>query len=612
MVTRPISVSLSLAAAMALMTSVNLVGCGSNKPQLRIESKEEPAGPPLLRDVTAESNLVHTYRNGEEADEYSIVESLGGGAALIDFDNDGLYDVFVTGGGFFESKDKKLIKGHPCRFFKNLGGMKFKDVTKDVGLDQIDFYTHGVAVADYDRDGWPDLFVTGYGRVALFHNEPVDTMDPSKGRKFVDVTEKMGLKGMVFTTSAAWADFDGDGFPDLYVVQYVDWSWENNPPCPSYWPNKKKEENRDVCPPSAFSGIRHFLFRNNGGMSFTDVSKEAGIRVEGQKDEDGKQRELGKGLGVVVARLDNSRRPSIYVANDTVDNFLYFNRGNWKFEELGLTKGVARDNKGNPQGSMGVDVADYNNSGLASIFVANYENEMHALYRNTGKNDMFTFSSQQTGIASIGQRYVGFGAVFADLDMDGWEDIFIVNGHVIRFPVHVPLAQKPVLFRNNGKGKFVDITSRGGTFTEKEHRGRGLAVGDLDNDGRPDFIVSNINEPVTVLRGIVGEGAAGQKGEQPHWIGLDLKGTKNRDIVGTQVTLEVNGQKLTRFVKGGGSYLSANDPRILVGLGTAKKVDRITIEWSHGGDQVLETGETPVDRYYRVLEGEKSMQPWGK
>src|SRR5262245_14691162 len=267
---------LGLFCGVAIATCWLALGCGGKS--VPKDPQPAPAPQPASRffeDVTAESDLRFTFRNGEEAGHAAILESLGGGVALIDFDRDGLLDVFVTGGGYFAGPDKKQIKGHTCRLFKNLGGWKFRDVTAEVGLESLAdgagwFYTHGAAVADYDNDGWPDLLVTGWGRLVLYHNEP-DPKDPTK-RRFVDVTAKAHLGNPSWSTSAAWADFDGDGYPDLYLCHYVNWSFANNPKCPGYTSGIKQ----DVCPPREFIGLAHRLFRNNRDGTFEDVSKAAG------------------------------------------------------------------------------------------------------------------------------------------------------------------------------------------------------------------------------------------------------------------------------------------------------------------------------------------------
>ncbi len=567
----------------------------------------------LYRDVTASSGVAQTYHNGEEAGHYAILESLGGGVGLIDFDGDGLLDVFLPGGGYYDGPDKKEIKGHPSRLFKNLGGGRFKDVTKEAGLDGSLFYTHGCAVGDYNCDGWPDLLVTGWGRVVLYKNEP----DGKGGRRFRDVSKEAGLTDELCSSSAAWADFDGDGLPDLYVCQYVDWDLiKNNPICKGF----SAKVPRDVCPPKQFTGRPHKVYRNNGNGTFADVSKSAGLRMP-RTDDDYKQltwlsadaverlragdsrHEFGKGLGVVAVVVTGEGRPDLYVANDTVDNFLYLNvsvPGQIRFEEVGMPSGVARDHQGVPNGSMGTDAADFDGSGRAALWCANYENELHGLYKNQGTNGVFQFYTQAAGIAAIGQLYVGFGTAFIDLDNDGWEDLVISNGHVIRYPGAAGLRQKPVLLRNKGQGKYLAVTRQGGPYFRTEHLGRGLAVGDLENRGRPDLVISHLNEPAAVLRH---EGETGN-----HWLGVELVGRQHHDVVGARVVVEAGGRKLTHFAKGGGSYLSASDRRLLFGLGANTRVDRVTVFWPGGAEQQFPGAPFQVDGYWRLTQDQAAAE----
>jgi hypothetical protein len=529
-----------------------------------------------------------TYRNGEEADQYTILESLGGGVALLDYDGDGLLDLFIPGGGTFNGPEHKTIQGYPGRLYRNLGGWKFQDVTAQVGLNQPVFYTHGCAVADYDRDGWPDLLVTGYGRLALYHNEP----DGKGGRRFREVSKAAGLPEGLWTTGAAWGDLDGDGFPDLYLCQYLGWSFANHPRCPAFDPKYPAE----VCPPRVFAGLPHKLYRNNGNGTFTDVSQQAGLRP--YTGDPAKDQEPGKGLGVVIGDVDGDGKPDIYVANDTVDNFLYLNRSTGKklrLEEVGLERGVARDDKGMPDGSMGVDLGDFDRSGRPAIWVTNFENEMHALYRNLG-NGQFLFCTPASGIAAIGQLYVGFGTAFVDLDNRGWEDLVVVNGHVLRHPPRGTPRQLAVILHNQGGGRFVEITRQGGDYFQHAHMGRGLVVGDLDNDGRPDLVICHSNEPVVLLRNQAETGH--------HWLGVSLVGRQHRDIAGARVVLETDGARLTRFAKGGGSYLSSSDRRLLFGLGESGQVRRLTVSWPWGDTQTWDGSRLAVDRYWRLVEGQ--------
>ncbi len=532
-------------------------------------------GPAWFSDVTEQTGLRAAGRNGEESDQFTILESLGVGVALLDYDGDGRLDVFVVGGGYFDGPNKIDLKGHPCKLYRNLGGLKFEDVTTASGLDIAWWYTHGVAVADLDRDGWPDLVVTGYGRIELFHNQP----DGKGGRRFVAVGEKLGLKDDSWSTSAGWADIDGDGFPDLYVCHYCDWSFANNPACTGQIPGVARE----VCAPQRFKPLVHSLFKNEKGKGFHEAASEHNFKPE------------GCGLGVVLADLNADGRPDVYVGNDATNNFLFFNRGG-RLEEKGMAAGAAVDDAGRYNGSMGVDVGDYDGSGRPAIWVANFQGELHALYHNLGK-ELFDHRSRAVGVGAIGLYRVGFGTAFIDIDGDGWEDLVVVNGHVLRAPAGSSQKQRPVMFHNTAgpAGRvFKDVSDRGGRFFHTAAVGRGLAVGDLDNDGRPDLVVTHNNGPVVILRN---EGV----GAHP-WLGVKLIGKGYRDIVGSTVTLEVGERKLTRFVKGGGSYCSASDPRILFGLGTVGKVKKITVRWSWGETQSWENLETGA--YWELTEGE--------
>lgn len=576
--TRTVFTLLLAAAGLVAPTACDRGGNKDVRPTSEVAAVA-PAGAGLFRDMTAGSGIDFMYRNGEEAAQYTILESLGGGVALFDFDGDGLLDVFLTGGGYFEGKE---IRGYPSRLYKNLGGWKFRDVTAEVGLGGPLFYTHGAAVADFDRDGWPDLLVTGWGRLALYRNVP----DPTRGRRFVEVTRQAGLNDPRWSTSAAWADLDGDGFPDLYVCHYVDWSFANHPTCPGLTPDVA----RDICSPKVFRALSHTLYRNNADGTFSDVSKAAGLRQNTDDD--------GKGLGVLIVDVNDDRRPDVYVTNDTTDSLLYLNRGHGKFEEKGLLCGVAQDDQGKADGSMGVDAADFDGSGRPSLWVANYVGEYHALYRNDSRpgRESFTFATHAAGIARMGQQYVGWGTAFVDVDNDGWEDLVVGNGHVVRHSRLPPLQQQPVLLHNGdreGRRWFTELTAEGGPYFQTAHRGRGLAVGDLDNDGRPDVVVSHMNEPVAVLRN---ESLSGH-----HWLGLQLAGEGHRDVVGAKLTLDVSGRRLTRFSKGGGSYLSSGDRRILFGVGTADKVGRLTVAWPSGRTEHWDG--LAVDRYHRLQEG---------
>jgi enediyne biosynthesis protein E4 len=599
-------------------------------------SSSDGQGSPMFEDATNASGIKFKYQNGEEAKYCGILEQLGGGAAIFDFDGDGLPDIFIPGGGHFQegveaylpkhmqeflelkktNPDAKLppppkIYGYSGRLYRNKGNFQFEDVTEQVGLgNQPNFYTHGAAACDYDRDGWPDLLITGYGRVILYHNEP----DGKGGRKFVDVTQKSGLLGPnpqilseesgqpsphFWSSSAAWGDLDGDGYPDLYLCQYANWSFaKNHPPCPNMTPHSEY----DVCPPKEFGSVPHALWRNNGNGTFTNVTKEAGLNID-RPDKD-----YGKGLGVMFIDVDGDGKPDIYVCNDTTPKFLYLNRstpGHMKFEEKAQGLGVAFDGDGVANSSMGLDGADFDGCGRPSLWVTNCENEFHGFYKNVSNNGKltFTFNTSAAGLGSIGPIYVGFGTKFLDVDNDGWEDIVVTNGHVVQFPHQNGLRQKPTLFMNapattkmGGTRKFIDRTPDGGSYFKEVHRGRGLAVGDFDNDGRVDMVIVALNEPVRILRNV--------SNPANNWLGVELHGKDRRDLVGTRLTLEVGDRKLVRYIKGGTSYLSSHDPRLVFGLGNESKVGKLRVEWSWttGEQQAQEWDGLEPKKYHKLDE----------
>ncbi|OWK45084.1 hypothetical protein FRUB_01415 [Fimbriiglobus ruber] len=524
--------------------------------------------------MTAAAGVDFTYHNGEDAGHFAIIESLGGGVALFDFDNDGLLDIFFPGGGRYEGK---TVLGLPGRLYRNRGNWKFEDVTAKVGLAGPFQYSHGAAAFDYDNDGWIDLLVTGYNRLVLFHNEP----DGAGGRRFVDVTAAAGLADHTWSTSAGWGDLDGDGFPEIYVSHYGDWGFETNHPTDCTYDGKT----RDVCQPRKFKALQHLVYKNNRNGTFTDVTAKLNLRKD------------GKGVGVLVVDVDGDARPDVYTANDTDDKFLYLNRGKageLALEEVGLLVGVARDDRGQPNGSMGVDAADYDRKGRPSFIVTNYESELPALYQNRSAGDRlhFLFASQTSGVAAVGGSYVGWGVGFLDYDLDGWEDLLMVNGHAIRFPTKVDRRQKPILLRND-HGRFADVTRDAGPYFQTPHNARGAAFGDLDNDGKTDVVVSHVNEPVVVLRNATPTA-------DRHWLGLDLIGAKNRCVVGARVVVETPSGPQTRFAKGGGSYGSTNDRRMIVGLGADATIAKATVYWPYGKVQEY-TGLT-ADGYWKLEE----------
>ena len=500
-------------------------------------------------EVATQAGVNFTYRNGEETDFNTLVESIGGGVALCDFDGDGQLDLFCTGGGHIP--EKGVLQPLPAGLFQQRDRWQFATVTERAGLARPRYYSHGCATGDYNNDGFADLFVTGYGGTTLYVNQGDGT--------FLETTDAAGLFDPRFSTSAAWGDIDGDGNLDLYVTHYLDWSWENNPPC--FGPGDVP----DVCPPRQFQGLDDRLYRSLGDGRFMDASQEFGL-LPG-----------GNGLGVVLGDIDQDGDADIYVANDATENRYYVNDGG-RLREQGLEQGVALDDRASANGSMGVDFGDFNGDGRIDIWVANYEKELFALYRNDGELG-FEFVSRQTGISELGELFVGFGTAFGDFDRDGDEDLIVANGHVIQTVRLSPIRQLPLLLRNEN-GKFVRQTFPEGTYLGDPHLARGLSLGDIDADGDLDVAISHNNEPVALLENLTD--APGRS------FTVRLVGrTSNRDAVGAICDWEVGGRVVRKLVKGGGSYLSALPHDVLLAVPNARenRAERgvLTIRWP-GGD----------------------------
>ncbi|MSR58487.1 MAG: VCBS repeat-containing protein, partial [Planctomycetaceae bacterium] len=373
-------------------------------------------------DVADASGVRFTFRDGQEAGHFAIIESLGGGVALFDYDADGTLDLFLPGGGRYGANNE--ILGLPGALYRNGGDRSFLDVTRLAGVDLAPHYSHGTAVGDYDNDGFPDLLVTGYGGLQLYRNQGDGT--------FEEAAREAALNDPLWSSSAAWGDLNGDGVLDLFVAHYVNWSFDNHPFCPA-----GNDDQRDVCPPKKFEGLPDVLYFGVGDGTFRDGSAEAGLMHAG-KSAEVSMFDSDKGLGVLLADVDLDGDLDIYVANDTVPKFLYRNRGNGVFDEVGGQSGAALSDTATSDGSMGLDIGDFNNDGLPDLWVANYERESLALYRNEG-DCQFLHVSRSAGVTAVGSLFVSFGTLFLDFDRDGDEDIFVTNGHVIRYPVNAPL-----------------------------------------------------------------------------------------------------------------------------------------------------------------------------
>lgn len=525
-----------------------------------------------LEEITQDTGIDFTYRNGRDAGNNSILESLGGGVAVLDYDLNGTLDLFFPGGGKYEGTEKQKITGLPGALYSNQGDTQFEDIAKLSYTDIQSLYTHGCQVGDFDNDGFPDFVLTGWDGLLLFHNQGDGT--------FLEIHEPAGLDNTLWSSSGAWSDYNGDGYLDLYVCNYVNWSFDNHPYCDGPTPSQ-----REICPPKEFEPLPDNIYYSNGDGTFYNAREFANLT------------NLGKGLGVMSADYDLDGDVDIYVANDTVANFLYVNDGTGQFEERGTLHSVAFDGLGNSNGSMGIDVGDYNLDGKPDIWVANYEQEAFALYRNDGQA-MFTYVSDRTGVTSLGGLFVGFGSLYYDFDYDGDEDILVTNGHVINYPRSGRLLQLPVLLVNeknesNDYRKMVRKKFDDDGYMGKGHMGRGLALGDLDDDGDADFIFSNNVEPAAIV-----ENTTEQTGIN---VRVKLIGrSTNRDAVGSILTLKTSAGDFIRLTRGGASYLSQSDPRMYWSLPADTSINSLVIQWPDG--QIQEIDDIPTDQALTVIQ----------
>jgi enediyne biosynthesis protein E4 len=517
-----------------------------------------------FEDVTEAIGLKFEFRDGQEAGHCAIVESLGGGTAIFDYDADGWPDVFFTGGGRYGPIPE--MYGLPGALFRNLDGKGQVDVTKAAGVGAAPYFSHGAATGDFDDDGFTDLLVTGYGGLVLFRNLGDGT--------FVESAKSVGLDDSSWSSSAGWGDLNGDSILDLYVAHYVDWSFDNHKFCAGPKPGQ-----REVCAPKEFTGLPDIVYYGRGDGTFRDATQEAGLRPD------------GKGLGVIIGDVDLDGDLDIYVGNDTVPNFLYRNLGEGRFEEIGHLSGTALSDRATPDGSMGVDMGDFNLDGLPDLWVANYERESIALYRNEG-NCQFLHVSRSTGVTAVGALFVSFGTLFFDFDRDGDEDVVVTNGHVIRYPVNAPLRQLPLLFENR-KGRFENVAPQAGKFFTEPRMGRGVASGDLDRDGDLDLVFAPINEPPSVV--------LNSSPNENSWLRVRLIGTRSqRDAVGARLTLKTSAGEQTRQVKGGGSYLSQSELHCFFGIPKGATLEKLTILWPSGLRQELD--RVAVNQTLTVIE----------
>jgi enediyne biosynthesis protein E4 len=525
-------------------------------------------------DVTETVGIDFTHQSSATSSKY-LVETMGGGVALLDFDNDGRLDIFFTNGAKIDDPmpDGRLPDKSDRRFWNRLYRQnedgQFVDVTEKAGLTGIpqNYYGMGVAVGDYDNDGDSDIYVTNYGGNTLYRNNGDGT--------FSDVTTRAGVAASGWSASAGFFDYDNDGRLDLLVTRYVEWSFQTNGYC-----GEKKPGYRAYCHPDNYRGVTNLLYRNNGDGTFADVSAKAGVGAAN-----------GKGLGVAFADYDRDGFTDVYVANDSVQSFLFRNNGAGAFAEEGLLAGVGFNEEGKTFAGMGVDFADYDNDGLFDIVVTDLSNERYRLFRHNG-DGTFRDATDVSGVGGVTLPFSGWSTRFIDYDNDGWKDLFVAQGHVMdtieKTAPNLKYLQPPLLLRNES-GRFVRVMP--GEIFQKDWAGRGAAFGDLDNDGDVDMVVSNVGQKAFVLRN--------DGGNRTHWLAIGTVGTtSNRDGIGCRVKV-VSPSGLTQHftINTAVGYLSASDKRLLVGLGGDSTARLVEIRWPSGIVQTFDnvkSGQTLV------------------
>ncbi|HXY24705.1 MAG TPA: CRTAC1 family protein [Candidatus Acidoferrum sp.] len=524
--------------------------------------------PPAFEEIPPEKSGIRWVHTAGKSPEKYLPETSGAGCAFLDYDNDGWMDIYLVNSGKCDFYDPP----RPIRnaLYHNNRDGTFIDVTDKARVPGAG-YGMGVAVGDYDGDGFPDLYVTQYGRNILYHNNGDGT--------FTDVTEKAGVAAPGWSSSAVWFDYDNDGRLDLFVCQFAEFNKSMS--C-----GVDPDGTHHYCIPRIFKPRPSWLFHNNGDGTFTDISREAGIASH-----------LGKAWGVVATDINNDGWMDLFVANDTVANFLFANRGG-RFEEIGLAADVAYSADGRARSGMGVDSADFNQDGWMDLFVANIDEEIFSLYQNN-RDETFEDVSMPLGIGMSTRWMSGWGLKFFDYDNDGELDLMITNGFpddlVEQLSHQVTYKEPPLLFHNNGKS-FKDVSAQSGPVFAKSLAGRGLAIGDFDNDGATDVLIS-VNDAAPVL--LHNNSARGN-----HWLGVNLVGRKcNRDAVGARLTYQAGDLKRSRMKVGGGSFLSAHDPRIVLGIGSRQKLDWLEVKWPLPSGAVERFTNLPVDRYINIVEG---------
>jgi len=525
--------------------------------------------PVTFENIAAAAGVTFTHVNGASAEKY-LAETMGSGALFFDYDNDGWIDLFLVDGG--SVADNALNARARHRLFRNTGKGVFKDATESSGIRHQE-YGMGACAGDVDNDGRIDLYITNYGPNVLYRN--------GGNGVFTDVTRAAGVGLAGWSTSCAFLDIDGDGDLDLFVTNYLDAPKTNNRFC-----GDPQRRIRVYCHPLVYPAVANVLYRNDGKGAFTDVSAETGLN-----------KYLGNGLGVAVGDYDDDGRPDVFVANDSVPNFLFHNEGGGRFSEIGLLAGVAVARDGKPRAGMGTEFADYNGDGRLDLVVTNHEFETTSLFRNDGGSS-FVDTTLDAGISSATLPFVGFGVGFFDFDNDADLDLSIVNGHVIDntalFRAGSTHAQRKLLFLNTNGRRFAEISQQSGSGFAKDGVGRTLIGGDIDNDGDIDLVVTNNGGAAEILRNTGGNAR--------NAIEIRVVGTRsNRDGLGARLTITAGERTQVREIKSGSSYLGQNDLRAHVGLGEATRVDRIDVRWPAGQTESIR--DVAANQIVTVTEG---------